>query len=107
MPNWYSTGSFYGKMFWEEVLAFGDGMRCVKADQSRSIENRKVLPTTQMPHREASRDSISRWIILPLSSKAGIKTSKFSGHSAAASAASCYAGLLVDNIVLSDFIFNK
>lgn len=69
-----------------EVLVFSDGMRCVKAKQSRSIENRKL-------HREASRDSISRWIILPLSSKAGIKTSKFSGHSAAASAVSRYTGL--------------
>lgn len=91
------------------VLAFSDKMLCVvsclkvyilKTEQYRSIENRKLFLTTQKPYREASKDSISRWIRTVLS-KAGIDTSKFSGHStrAAASAAARSAGLSVDNIL--------
>lgn len=91
------------------VLAFSDTMLCVvsclkvyilKTEQFRSIENRKLFLTTQKPHREASKDSISRWI-RTLSSKAGIDTSKFSGHStnAVVSAAKRPVGLSVDNIL--------
>lgn len=56
--------------------------------------------TTQKPFREASKDSISRWI-RTLLSKAGIDSSNFSGNStrAAASAAAGSTGLSVDNIL--------
>lgn len=35
-----------------EVLVFSDGMRCVKAKQSRSIENRKLLLTTHIERHQ-------------------------------------------------------
>lgn len=84
------------------ILAFSDKMPCVvsclnvyilKTKQFRSIENRKLILTTQKPYREASKDNISRWI-RTLLSKAGFDTSKFSGHitRAAARAAARSAG---------------
>lgn len=75
-----------------EVLVFSDGMHCVKAKQSRSIENRKLLLTTHIERHQGIVFRVGLYI-LPLSSKAGIKTSKFTGHSAAASAVSRYTGL--------------
>lgn len=72
-----------------------------KTEQFRSIENRKLFLTTQSCiYREASKVNVSRWI-RTLISKAGIDTSKFSGHStrADASAAARPAGLSVDNIL--------
>lgn len=75
-------------------------MYILKTEQFRSIENMKLFLTTQKPYHQASKDSISRWIRTVLS-KAGIDTSKFSGHStrAAASATALSAGLAIDNIL--------
>lgn len=71
-----------------------------KTEKYRGNGNRKLLLTTQKPFREASKDSISRWI-RTLLSKSGIDTSKFSGHStrAAASAAARSSGISVDNML--------
>lgn len=77
-------------------------MRCVmfksvyikKRNNLEVLTVRKLFLTTQKLFREASKDSISRWI-RTLLSKAGIDSSNFSGNStrAAASAAACSVGL--------------
>lgn len=69
-----------------EVLVFSDGMRCVKAKQSRSIENRKLLLTTHIERLQGIVFRVGLYYLYHL--KLALKLA-----SAAASAVSRYTGL--------------